>query len=83
MKSRMIKFDDIRVFISPKGAAVAFSRIGTPGESPIPCGCAECSHGAQPGHAYCAPSPAWALQMERSGLIVRAYDDGAWRWFEV
>jgi hypothetical protein len=45
-----------------------------------PCGCSDCDHGVQPGHFACEQPSALMLDAERDGLVVRAYEDGAWRW---
>jgi hypothetical protein len=54
------------------------------------CGCFACDDGVQPGHFACSQPSEWALEMERAGLISRAYTDeradgsrslsSAWRW---
>ena len=51
------------------------------GEIAAPCGCPACNERAQAGHFACEPAPEALLQMERENLVIRTYDDGAWRWF--
>lgn len=48
-----------------------------------PCGCPACSHQVQEGHFACDSASDMMLEAERTGIVVRAYDDGAWRWFCV
>ncbi|HWQ28442.1 MAG TPA: hypothetical protein VNN12_05415 [Dehalococcoidia bacterium] len=45
-----------------------------------PCGCPACSHGVQPGHFACEPSPEYLLRLEAASQVRRAFVDGAWRW---
>lgn len=47
----------------------------------LSCGCPECDNGVQPGHFACEASPPEMLQMERDGVVARAYDNGSWQWF--
>jgi hypothetical protein len=35
------------------------------------CGCPECDHSQQPGHAYCDTPPADLLEMEAYGHVAR------------
>lgn len=49
----------------------------------IPCGCPACDHGVQQGHFACEQPSDGMLEREERGEVVRAYEDGAWRWIVV
>lgn len=47
------------------------------------CGCPGCDQGVQLGHFACSVPEEDMLGLERAGRIIRAYDDGRWRWIAV
>lgn len=55
--------------------------INNDGTIDAPCGCPACDNGIAHGHFSCEQPDAKLLELETIRAVVRAYDDGAWRWF--
>lgn len=62
---------------------ISISKINQVAVDNEPCGCPACDDGVQPDHFACEQASKEMLELERTGRVIRSYDDSVWRWYAV